>query len=166
MNKKEISEAICALPDGAVVRRRKSFFMPVVLLLAGVLLIGMDAVAGTEWNNNLRSALVFVGGVAAVVGAMVALARACGGGAPYHTASKRFLRYEEWYYDRQRRQEVASYVESGELRRLRVLERSQVPAVAVAVYSTPDGRFAAMQAYEYTDLEYRPLTGMKVVNCC
>ncbi len=164
MNKNEICEAICALPDGVVVRRRKSFLLPVVSLLAGVALIAVNYVWGAEWTNNLRSALVFVGGSLAVAGLMVMLARVFGGGVPYHREAKAYLRYEELYFDRKWLREVASYVEGGDLKRLKALEHSRVPAVSVALYSTPDGRFAAMQAYEYTDLEYRPLSDLKVVN--
>lgn len=164
MNKNEICEAICALPDGAVVRRHKSFWMPVVLLLAGAALIAVNQVSGAELTNNLRSALVFVGGTLAVVGLMVMLVRIFGGGVPYHEQTKSYLRYEELYFDRKWWREVASYVEGGDVKRLRALERSRVPAVAVAMYSTPDGRFSAMQAFEYADLEYRPMSELKVVN--
>ena len=41
--------------------------------------------------------------------------------------------------------------------------RSEVPALAVALYRTPDNRFAAMQAFEYAELEYRPLTELRIV---
>ena len=30
------------------------------------------------------------------------------------------------------------------------------------MYRTPDNRFAAMQAFEYADLEYRPLTRLQI----
>lgn len=163
MNKNELCEAICALPDGAIVRRRKSLFMPVVLLLAGAAMIVANNVSGAELTNNLRSALVFVGGTVAVVGLMLLLTRIFGGGALYHKEAKSFLRYEELYFDRTFWREVTSYVEDGDMKRLHALDRSRVPAVAVAIYATPDRRFAAMQAFEYTDLEYRPLSGLKVV---
>lgn len=163
MNKNEICGALCALPDGIVVRRRKSLFMPFILLLAGVALIVMNYFFGPDLNNNLRSALVFVGGVLLVSGAMILLARIFGGGVPYHSGSQSYLRYEEFYFDREAGREVVSYVEGGEVRKLRAKERSRVPAVAVAMYSTPDGHFAAMQAFEYVDLEYRPLSVLKVV---
>lgn len=164
MNKNEICEALCALPGGAVVRRRKPFSMPLVMLFAGAALIVANRIWGAGLNNDLRSALVFVGGVLAIVGLMTTLARLFGGGVPYHTEAEAYLRYEELYFDRKWLREVASYVESGDVKRLRALERSRVPAVAVALYATPDGRFSAMQAFEYADLEYRPLSGLKVVN--
>ena len=66
MNKNEICEALCALPGGAVVRRRKPFSMPLVMLFAGAALIVANRIWGTELNNDLRSALVFVGGVLAI----------------------------------------------------------------------------------------------------
>jgi len=42
------------------------------------------------------------------------------------------------------------------------MPHARVPAVSVAMYRTPDNRFAAMQAFEYADLEYRPLTRLQI----
>lgn len=58
---------------------------------------------------------------------------------------------------------MRQYVDRGEARRVLALGRAQVPAVAVALFRTPDNRFVAMRAFEYVDLEYRPLTELKVV---
>lgn len=59
--------------------------------------------------------------------------------------------------------EVEACIASGDVVRLLALPRSEVPALAVALYRTPDNRFAAMQAFEYAELEYRPLTGLRIV---
>ena len=44
------------------------------------------------------------------------------------------------------------------------MKRAQVPALTVALYRTPGNRFAAMQAFEYADLEYKPLTELKIAD--
>lgn len=164
MNKHEISEALYALPGGAVVRRRCSLLIPAALLLGGAALLAANRIWAAQLSVDLRSALVFLGGAAAVTGAVWLLARLCGTqGVPYHREARCFLRYEELYFDRSHAAEVRQYVDRGEVRRVLALGRAQVPAVAVALFRTPDNRFVAMRAFEYVDLEYRPLTELKVV---
>ena len=55
-------------------------------------------------------------------------------------------------------------VEDGAVDRLLGLTRANVPALTVALYRTPDNSFAAMQAFEYADLEYKPLTRLNIVD--
>lgn len=164
MNKNEICEAMYALPDRVIVKRRKPLLVPVLVLLAGAVLIVVNNVWGAELTNNLRSSLVFVGGALAVSGLLILLARMLGSdGIPYHRREKRFLEYEELYFDRECGRDVVRYVNDGDVRKVLALQRSRVPAVAVALYRTPDNRFAALQAFEYTDLEYRALSELKIV---
>lgn len=164
MNKHEISEALYALPGEVVVRRRRSLLLPAVLLLGGIALFAADRTGAAYLSVDLRSALTFLGGTGAVAGAVWLLARLCGAqGAPYHRAARCFLRYEELCFDRSHAAEVRQYVDRGEVRRVLALERAQVPAVAVALFRTPDNRFVAMRAFEYVDLEYRPISELKVV---
>jgi len=85
-------------------------------------------------------------------------------GAPYYRAGRRYLRYDELYFERGLSAEVKECIARGDAGRLFALPHAQVPAVAVAVYRTPDNRFAAMQAFEYTDLEYRPLTELRIAD--
>ena len=85
-------------------------------------------------------------------------------GAPYYRAGRCYLRYDELYFERGLAAEVRECVAQGDADRLFALPHAQVPAVAVAVYRTPDNRFAAMQAFEYADLEYRPLTELRIAD--
>lgn len=153
-----------ALPEGTIVKRRKPLLIPVLVLLAGTALIAANNVWGTQLTNNLRSSLVFVGGALAVTGLLIVLTRLLGSdGKPYHSGQKRFLEYEELYFDRGHGEDVVRYVNGGDVRKVLALQRSRVPAIAVALYRTPDNRFAALQAFEYADLEYRPLSALKIV---
>ena len=165
MDKNKICEALYALPAGVVVKRRKPMLLPAVLFLAGAALIVVNNIYGAGLTNNLRSAMVFTGGILAVAGMIAAAAQTFGsGGVPFHREIRSYLRYEELYFDRGARGEVMQSVEDGAVERLLGMEHAQVPAVAVAVYRTPDNRFAAMQAFEYAELEYKPLTRLKIVD--
>lgn len=152
-----------ALQSGVVVKRRKPLLIPMLLLLAGAALLVMNNLYGAEVSNNLRSAVVFIGGLTALVGLVGTVVRLVGsGGIPYHKGDRCYLRYEELYFDRKAWQEVTECVQRGEVARLLSMPHSGVPAVTVSLYHTPDNRIAAMQAYEFMDLEYKPLSEIKV----
>ena len=59
---------------------------------------------------------------------------------------------------------MVALVAEGNVERLLAMPHARVPAVSVAMYRTPDNRFAAMQAFEYADLEYKPLTELKIAD--
>ena len=165
MDKNKICEALYALPGGVVVKRRKSMVVPAVLFVVGAAMIVVNNIYGAELTNNLRSAVVFTGGILAIAGMIAAAAQTFGsGGVPFHKENRSYLLYEELYFDRGVRSEVMLSVDEGAVEQLLGMKHAQVPAVAVAVYRTPDNRFAAMQAFEYAELEYKPLTRLKIVD--
>ena len=164
MDKNKICEALYALPGGVVVKRRKSMVVPAVLFVVGAAMIVVNNIYGAELTNNLRSAVVFTGGILAIAGMIAAAAQTFGsGGVPFHKENRSYLLYE-LYFDRGVRSEVMQSVDEGAVEQLLGMKHAQVPAVAVAVYRTPDNRFAAMQAFEYAELEYKPLTRLKIVD--
>ena len=165
MDKIKICEAMYALPGEVVVRRRKSLVLPAALLAAGVAILVLNHVYGPSMTNNLRSAAVFIGGSLALAGMITLAARYFSAeGAPYYRAGRSYLRYDEFYFDRAQGSAVADLVAGGDVERLLAMPHARVPAISVALYRTPDNRFAAMQAFEYTDLEYRPLTRLRIVD--
>lgn len=164
MDKNKICEALYALPGNVVVRHRKPLLIPAVLLVAGVAMIVANNMYSAAISNNLSSSLVFVGGILTLVGLVLLSMRLFGSnGVPFHRDARRYLSYDEIYFDRKVRDAVMRNIDEGNVEQLLKMEHAQVPAVTVAVYRTPDNRFAAMQAFEYADLEYRPLTQLKVV---
>ncbi|MEG0498866.1 MAG: hypothetical protein RSB29_00755 [Alistipes sp.] len=165
MDKNKICEALYVLPENVIIRHRKSVVVPVLVLLAGAAMLVLNHVFATEMSNNLRSSLMFMGALIAIFGLVMTLVRLFGNSSePYHRPSKCALQYEELYFDHKLWRDVVESVNSGDVTRLRSMAHSQVPAVAVAMYTTPNGAFAAVQAFEYAELEYRPLSELKVVN--
>ena len=165
MDKIKICEAMYALPGEVVVRRRKSLLLPAVLFAAGVAILVLNHVYGASMTNNLRSSAVFIGGSLALAGMITLAARYFSAeGAPYYRPGHSYLRYEELYFERSQSHAVVDLVAEGDVQRLLTMPHAQVPAISVVVYRTPDSRFAAMQAFEYTDLEYRPLTRLQIVD--
>ena len=145
MDKNKICEALYALSGNVVVKRRKFQLLPAVLFVAGAALIVVNNMYGADLTNNLRSSIVFIGGIMVVAGMIMAAAQMFGsGGAPFS--------------------DVMQAVSDGDAERLLGMKRAQVPALTVALYRTPGNRFAAMQAFEYADLEYKPLTELKIAD--
>ena len=165
MDRNKICEAMYALPGGVVVKRRKSQLRAAVLFIAGVALVVVNNMYGAELTNNMRSALVFIGACLALTGAILCAVRGFGStGAPYYSAGRCYLGYDELYFDRSEIAAVTESIAAGNLSRLLTMPRAQVPAVTVCMYRSRDNGFVAMQAFEYVDLEYRPLTGLEIID--
>lgn len=165
MDKNQICEALYALPGDVVVRHRKSVISPLVTLLIGVAVIVMHNMYKAEINANTSASLVFVGWSMAIGGAAWLAAAVFGSkGVPYHNGAKNNLRYEELYFDRALRGEVLDAVAEGNIVKLLGMRRNNIPAITVALYRTLDCRFTAMQPFEYLDLEYKPLSDLKIVD--
>lgn len=111
----------------------------------------------------MRSSLMMAGIVTAVAGAVYLLFRLAGGGEPYHKAKHAFLRSDVLSFDRAQRDKVMAAIEKGDYDALVKLPRRDVSALAVLAYALPDGTFAAVQAFEYAELEYRPICGVKIL---
>ena len=63
MNKNQMAELLYALPDGVVVKGRKSKVVPLCLTLAGVVLLVVNGLLpATAGDEDLKSALVLFGG--------------------------------------------------------------------------------------------------------
>ena len=58
---------------------------------------------------------------------------------------------------------VADCLTRHDWARLRSIAQSQVPAIRLVAYHTPDEGFVACQAFEYVELEERPLTELHIV---
>lgn len=157
-------EELYASHGDVIVRRRRSMAVPATVAMAGVALLVLNAVMpdGAEWVDA-RSVMVLAGAIAAIVGIVMMSARMFGGGVPYHTAGRSYLRGEVMMFDESRRREVLEAVGAGDVEALLAIPRRNVSSLSVLCYSTPDGGFVAMQPFEYVDLEYRPLGGIKVV---
>lgn len=152
-----------ALPGGVVVKRRKSLSVALLLTAAGAAVIVLNNVYAAALTNNLSSSLVFIGGALLLAGMILLLARIFGSdGVPYHRVRKSYLGYDELYFQRGDSGRVVRCIGEGDVEGLLALPRANVPALTVALYRTPDNRFAAMQAFEYAELEYRPLTELKI----
>lgn len=164
MDKHTICEAMYALQGGVVVRRQKSLIPSIIVIAVGVALVVLYFTKMESWSNNLASSVILVAGATLLVGLLMACTRlADKEGYPVLSRTGKPLRYVERFFPAERRTEVQRYVEEGSLKRVAALPEGEASAIAVAIYHSADGRFSAMQAYEYVGFEYLPITAIKIV---
>ena len=165
MSNKTICEALYALPEYHIIKRRKSLFTPVVVLLIGVaLIVANSLLAGGEDLDTLSSALIIFGGTFVGVGVVLLFVRFSDSGFdPYHSVDGCFLKREELKFQKEQRSAVLDLLSKKDFTTLRNLPSDGISALVVIVYSSPKSGFAAAQAYEYVDLELKPVSELKIV---
>ena len=159
MSKYDMREMIYAQAEGAIVPRRKSVVWPIGLIVVGIgLLVVNGMMDATVENGNLRSALLLFGAVFAIVGIVMVIVRLSGTSkAPYCVKDGCFLDKKELKFTKEQKNIVVDLLRKGDFATLRSLEQSDVSALVVVEYSSPKSRVVACQAFEYLELELRPV---------
>lgn len=165
MKNYDMREALYALPNGVVEPRRKPVIIPMLIAIAGVVLLGANTMLPASADYaNLKSALILFGAVLVVVGVIMCVVRFSGNSStPWHVQDGCFLKKEELKFVKERGSKVRDLVSKGDFATLRSLPEDGVSAVTVVMYSSPRSKFCAAQVFEYVDLELQPVTGIKVV---
>ncbi len=163
MDIREFNEALYASSNGVVVERRQNILLPIIILAVGVALLVLNSfIENGSDANNLKSALVLVGGAILLIGVALCGVRLFGGGAPYHTKDNCFLVRRQYSFDRAQHNEVVKAVESGEKSAIEALSESDIAGITVICYYSPQSNFCAMQAFAYEEFVYKPQTRMVV----
>lgn len=163
MNKKGICEVLYTSYGDCVEARRKSLVWPIVVLVAGVALLIVNAfVDNGADSNNLKSTLVLGGGLVAIAGIVLILARLLGEGAPYHKATKSFLCGRTYSFAAEQREQVMQAVKVCDVAALAKMPQSDVQSIVVVTYASKGHEFVALQPFVYEELEYRPIVDVVV----
>lgn len=163
MEIKEINEAIYASSNGVVVERRKSIVVPILLLLSGVALFVLNYfIENGSDANNLKSSIVLVGAGLMLLGGLLGGIAIFGEGLPYHKTDKCFLVCKKYSFDHSQQQEVTAAVNSGEKSKLDAIKESNITGVLAVCYYSPKGDFTAMQVFAYDELDYKPISEVKI----
>lgn len=165
MKNYDMREALYALPDGIVRPCRKPVTIPVLVTVAGVVMLLLNSMLPAEAEYaNLKSAMILFGAVFVIVGFIVSIVRFSGGSTnPWHVIDGCFLKREELKFVKERSSEVKNLVRKGDFTTLRSLPEDGVSAVTVVIYSSPRSKFCAAQVFEYIDLELQPVDDLKIV---
>lgn len=166
MDKKTICEAMYALPSGVVVRHKKSLIVPILILAIGIALVALNYVLDVEaYSADFSSSLLLIAGATIIVGLLMLCTRIVDSeGQPWHSPSNAPLKYEERFYPTEQRHEILRLVDEAAYLKLLANDKGSVSGIAVAIYRSSDLSFVAMQAYEYLDYEYHPVTGIRCLD--
>lgn len=163
MDIQEMNEAIYASSNGVVVERRKNVIVPTLVLIVGVaLLVANYFINNGSDANNLKSALVLIGGAVSLVALALCGTRIFGGGAPYHTKDRCFLVRRQYSFDRSQQDDVVKAVEACDKSALDAIGESDIAGVSVICYYSPQSKFCVMQAFAYDDFVYKAISELKI----
>lgn len=163
MNIKDFNESLYASSNGVVVERRKPLIMPFVILLVGAALLVINLfIENSDDTNNLKSALVLVGGLVTLVGSAYCAVNIFGGGVPYYKVDKCFLERKKYAFERGQIGAVVKAVEACDKPALDALEESDIAALSVVCYYSPKSDYCAMQAFAYEDFVYNSITKLAI----
>ena len=163
MNKMKFYEALYTSCD-TIIARRKSLVLPILTILAGIVLplISMNILTDPGFDD-INSAIVLLGIGLAVGGGIWLLGRLTGKGEPFHKDKGHFLTTSTLTFDRSHRAEVLGAITKADADKLLSIPTCDVSALCVMVAQTNDNSFVAAQAFEYAELEYKELCGVKVL---
>lgn len=159
MKRYNINEALYALPDVEIIPRRKPLVIPLLLILAGLAILVINALLdSTAETSNLKSALVLFGIVITLIGGVIMFIRLSGSDdTPYHTGDKCYLNRKELKFNKDKRTYIAALIEKADFATLNSMKQDGVSAITVIMYSSPKSGFCACQGFEYVELERRPI---------
>ena len=159
MNIKDFNEALYASSNGVIVERRKMSVLPTIILLVGVTLLVINAfLPNNPEANDMKSALVLIGGLATIVGTIYLAVNIFGKGTPYHKEEQCFLLRKQYAFDRALQNEVVATVEKCDKIALDAIEESDVAGVIVVCYYSPKSNYRIMQAFVYDEFTYQSVT--------
>ncbi len=143
---------------------RKSLVLPLVVLTVGIVLLsGIGMIEHESLLGDIKPTFVMSGIVVTGIGLAMLAMRLLGKGAPWHKPSHTFLREQRLSYEAPFRRQVLQAIVDRDVKALRSIPTQTVAAVSVLIYSTANDSFVAMQAFEYVELEFRPLTDIMVI---
>jgi hypothetical protein len=165
MDINSFNEALYASSNGVVVERRRNTIVPILALLVGVAILVVNYfIENGSDANNLKSALVLIGGATTLVSVALCGVRIFGAGEPYHTVDKCFLVRKQYSFERTQHDSVIKAVEACDKLALSTIKESDIAAISVICYYSTQSKFCAMQAFTYEEFVYKSITGLRTKN--
>ena len=157
-------EALYALPGSVVVPHKKPLAMPLLITVLGATLLAVNGWCLKDVDMpDVKSALVLFGAVFAMVGGAILVARLAGNSTlPYHKNDNNYLHHETLKFKKEQKAKVMELINKGDTATLKKLPSDGISALVVEVYSSPKSGYTATQAFEYLDLEWQPVSELKI----
>ena len=161
--KQTLCEALYALPEGDVVARRRTIYMPLAAVVAGIALLITNYTSVDDKAGALSMIMLVAGFVLLIYGAVAIILRLVGGECvPCHTGEGGYMHYRERYFDRALLGPLSRAIEHGDVEAIEQMPTTNISAVVLAEYSTSSRHIVSYALYEYADFENRLILGPKV----
>lgn len=165
MAKYDMCDQMYSSLGGKVIAKNKPLTTPLLVLLGGMLLFAINGfLIKNQEFVNLKSALVLFGSALTLVGGTILGMRLFGRStAPYCTKPEGYLKREELKFTKEQKAQVLGLIQKGEFDTLRAMPQSDISTLMVAIYSSHRSPLQVAQAFEYIDLELRPISPLKIL---
>lgn len=164
MSKKNISEALCAMPGSVVELRHKSVLLPVLMILAGAILFVLDSfIKMTESLDSLKMVIMLMAVTLVICGIIWGIIRAKGEGELYHVDDKTFLTKKTLKFTKDKKSKIVNLVNSKDFATLHNLSEDTVSGLLVEMYQSPKSGFCAVCLFEYVEMQFQPITDVQIV---
>lgn len=161
----DICRALYALPAGVVSARRQPVCRPTIIALAGAALLVLNFALIDDKSGAVGMSLMVAGEAMLLYGAIIAIMRLTSDTrVPYHTATKRYMRFRERYYDRKQLAALQKAVADGDSAGIEALPTGNVAAITLVECYAPDRSIVAYALYEYTDFDNRLIGEVRLVD--
>ena len=154
-----------ALPGGVIEKRRQPICRHLIVALLGAVLLILDFVAVDDKSGAVGMALLVAGVAMLLFGAIVAIIRLMSEErAPYHTPSKRYMRFRERYYDREQLSKLQRAVASGDVKAIDAIPEGNVSAITLVESYATNRDIVAYAIYEYVNFDNSLIGEVKLLN--
>ena len=158
-----IHKDLCSLSEGHIALRRRSVFVPVLMIGLGALLFIIDSfIDMTQSTDSVKMSIMLLATVLVVWGLVWGVVRSRGEGSYYHLTDGVFLNRTTLKFNKDKKSKLLNLVNSKDFATLQTLSEDEVSALVLEVYSSPKSGFRAVQLFEYSEMDFRPVSDVVV----
>lgn len=158
-----IHKDLCSLCGEQITLRRRSVFVPVLMIGLGALLFVIDSFINmTHSTDSIKMSIMLLATVLVVWGLVWGVARTRGDGSYYHVGDGAFLSRMTLKFNKDKKSELLNLVNSKDFATLQALSEDEVSALVLEIYSSPKSGFCAAQLFEYAEMDFRPVSDVVI----
>lgn len=143
--------------DGKIALKRRSATVSLLLLVAGIAIIVCSAIVPSLASGFMHSCMIFIGGIAAIIGLLLLLSSIFTKQYYYLPESSRLHKKVE-YFDLTEEFAIKKSLEEKDAASLEGYRKSTAPTMQVVLYKTGKGTLVAAQLQKYVPYTYQPVT--------
>lgn len=158
-----IRKDLCSLCGGQITLRRRSVFIPVLMIALGALLFVIDSfITMSQSTDSVKISVMLLASLLVAWGLLWGIARTRGEGSYYHWGDGAFLNRKTLKFNKDKKSELLNLVNSKDFATLQALSEDEVSALVLEIYSSPKSEFCAVQLFEYAEMDFHPVSDVVI----